>query len=64
MALTDKLVAIADAIRAKGGTTGTMTLDQMPGKITALSSKVAIEWHQCPEAVRNYLANVTYDLSD
>ena len=21
----------------------------------------AIEWHQCPEAVRNYLANVTYD---
>ena len=64
MALTDKLVAIADAIRAKGGTTGTMTLDQMPEKITALSSKVAIEWHQCPEAVRNYLANVTYDPSD
>lgn len=22
------------------------------------------EWHQCPEAVRNYLANVTYDPSD
>ena len=21
-------------------------------------------WHQCPEAVRNYLANVTYDPSD
>lgn len=61
MALTDKLVAIADAIRAKGGTTGTMTIDQMPEKITALSSKVEIEWHQCPEAVRNYLANVTYD---
>ena len=64
MALTDKLVAIADAIRAKGGTTGKMTLDQMPDKITALSSKVAVEWHQCPEAVRNYLANVTYDPSD
>ena len=64
MALTDKLTAIADAIRAKGGTTGTMTLDQMPEKITALSSKVAVEWHQCPEAVRNYLANVTYDPSD
>lgn len=64
MALTDKLTAIADAIRAKGGTTGTMTLDQMPGKITALSSKVAVEWHQCPEAVRNYLANVTYDPND
>lgn len=56
MALTDKLTAIADAIRAKDGSTATMTLDQMPGKITALSSKVAVEWHQCPEAVRNFLA--------
>lgn len=62
--LTDKLTAIADAVRAKDGTTGTMTLDQMPEKITALSSKVAVEWHQCPEAVRNYIANVTYDPSD
>ena len=25
---------------------------------------VAVEWHQCPEPVRNYLANVTYDPSD
>lgn len=64
MALTDKLTAIANAIRAKDGTTGTMTLDQMPEKITALSSKVSVEWHQCPELVRNYLANVTYDPSD
>ncbi len=64
MALTDKLTAIADAIRAKDGSTATMTLDQMPEKIAALSSKVAVEWHQCPEAVRNYLANVTYDPSD
>ena len=24
----------------------------------------AIEWHQCPEAARNYLANVTYDPGD
>lgn len=64
MALTDKLTAIADAIRAKDGSSGTMTLDQMPEKITALSSKVAIEWHQCPEAVRNYLVNVTYDQND
>lgn len=22
-----------------------------------------VEWHQCPEAVRNYLENVTYDVS-
>lgn len=33
MALTDKLTAIADAIRAKTGETGKMTLDQMPAKI-------------------------------
>lgn len=31
---------------------------------TALSSKVAVEWHQCPELVRNYLANVVYDPAD
>lgn len=24
----------------------------------------ALEWHQCPELVRNYLANVTYDPAD
>lgn len=64
MALTNKLTSIADAIRAKDGSTATMTLDQMPGKITALSSKVAVEWHQCPELVRNYLANVVYDPDD
>ena len=64
MALTDKLTAIANAIRAKDGSTAAMTLDQMPEKITALSSKVSVEWHQCPELVRNYLANVTYDPND
>lgn len=26
--------------------------------------KKRVEWHQCPEAVRNYLASVTYDPSD
>ena len=64
MALTDKLTAIANAIRAKDGSTATITLDQMPEKIIALSSKVSVEWHQCPELVRNYLANVNYDPSD
>lgn len=33
MALTDKLTAIANAIRAKTGETGKMTLEQMPAKI-------------------------------
>ena len=37
MALTDKLTAIADAIRAKTGETGKMTLEQMPAKIGAIS---------------------------
>ena len=37
MALTDKLTAIADAIRAKTGETGKMTLEQMPGKIGGIS---------------------------
>lgn len=33
MAITDKLAAIADAIRANTGETGKMTLEQMPDKI-------------------------------
>lgn len=64
MALTDKLTAIANAIRAKDGSTATMTLDQMPEKIAALSSKAAVEWHQCPEAVRNFLAAAQVAYSD
>ena len=38
MALTDKLTAIGDAIRAKNGTTEAMTLDQMATAITNLPS--------------------------
>ena len=43
------------------------------GKLATYGGKVVeveasgvetIEWHQCPEAVRNYLDNVTYDPSD
>lgn len=37
MALTDKLTAIADAIRAKTGKTATMTLDEMPSEIESIS---------------------------
>ena len=67
MALTDKLVAIADAIRAKDGTTGTMTIDQMPEKITAITTGVKADvytWDQIPTAVKNFLDNVTYDPND
>lgn len=38
MALTDKLTAIADAIRSKTGKTDGMTLDQMPGEIEGIEA--------------------------
>lgn len=42
MALTDKLTAIADAIRAKTGKTDSMTLAQMPSEIEGISAGVPI----------------------
>lgn len=38
MALTDKLKAIADAIRAKTGKTDQMTLDEMPTEIASITT--------------------------
>ncbi len=38
MALTDKLTAIANAIREKGGTSEPLTLDQMAAAITAIEA--------------------------
>lgn len=38
MALTDKLTAIADAIRAKTGKTESLTLDQMPTEISSITT--------------------------
>ena len=38
MALTEKLTAIADAIRVQSGKAEKLTLDQMPGEITGLQS--------------------------
>ena len=43
MALTDKLTAIANAIRAKCGTSSKMTLAEMPNKIAAISTGNATE---------------------
>lgn len=37
MALTDKLTAIADAIREKTGKSDAMTLEQMPAEIAEIS---------------------------
>lgn len=56
--------AIAAAIREKNGTTIKYKIAEMGAAVRALSGSEAIEWHQCPEAVRNYLANVTYDPND
>lgn len=57
--------SIADAIRAKNGTTTKYKIGEMAVAVQSISGAVeAIEWHQCPEAVRNYLANVTYDPND
>ena len=50
------LGAIADAIRAKKGTAGTMTPAQMATAISGISTKEVLSWHQCPEIVRSYLA--------
>ena len=55
---------IATAIREKNGTTTKYKVAEMADAVRALSGSEAIEWHQCPEAVRNYLAAVTYDPSD
>lgn len=56
--------AIADAIRAKNGKTDTYTVGEMAGAISSLSGKETVTWHQCPEAPRNFVNNVTYDPSD
>ncbi len=56
--------AIAAAIREKNGSTTKYKVAEMADAVRALSGSEAIEWHQCPEEVRNYLANVTYDPGD
>lgn len=56
--------AIADAIRAKNGTTTTYKISEMAGAVQAITGAESVTWNQCPEAVRNYLANVTYDPND
>lgn len=53
--------AIANAIRAKNGKTDTYTVGEMAGAINDIpvgSGIERVEWHQCPEVVRNYLAYV------
>ena len=42
MALTDKLVSIANAIRSKTGKTDTLTLDQMPTEIEGIQTETPV----------------------
>ena len=56
--------SIADAIRSKNGTTTKYKIGEMSAAIQAITGAESVTWHQCPEAVRNYIANVTYDPSD
>lgn len=51
-------------LREKNGAATKYKVAEMADAVRMLSGSEAIEWHQCPEAVRNYLANVTYDSSD
>lgn len=68
MALTDKITAIANAIRAKDGSTATMTLDQMPEKIAAISGSPivddslenTVQYRQMNTTAAAFLADVDY----
>lgn len=55
---------IAAAIREKNGASTKYKIAEMGAAVRAISGINAIAWHQCPEAVRNYLADVTYDPND
>lgn len=64
---TADLTAVANAIREKGGTAAQLVYPS--GFVSAIQAiqagaVEALEWHQCPELVRNYLENVTYNPAD
>ena len=51
------LTAIANAIRAKGGTSGPMAFPTgFVAAVEAIPKKETVSWHQCPEIVRSYLS--------
>ena len=56
---------IADAIRAKKNSADKYKPEQMAQAIRDISGgKETLSWHQCPEAVRNYLAAASAAYSD
>jgi hypothetical protein len=58
MALTDKLTAIANAIREKSGKTAALTLEQMPGEILNLSSGTLV-----PGAAEDYVRTEVHEVA-
>lgn len=62
MALTDKLTAIADATRAKTGTTNQMTLDEIATAINGISIANQVRLLAFPMSTSQY-ATVTLDYS-
>ena len=67
MALTDKLTAIASAIRSKNGTQNTYTLAQMPAAISAITTGVPVEnivYSQRNTAAGAYIDEVSYSPAD
>jgi hypothetical protein len=60
-ALDANLTSVANAIRAKGGTSGQMAFPAgFVAAVEAIPKKETVEWHQDSEAVRSYLAAVDY----
>lgn len=55
---------IADAIREKTGGSSLIAPEDMATEIASISTVEHIEWHQCPEAVRQFIDSVTYNPSD
>lgn len=56
-ALDANLTSVANAIRAKGGTSGPMAFPTgFVAAVEAIPKKETVSWHQCPDVVRSYLA--------
>lgn len=58
------LGAIADAIRAKNGTSNAMTPAQMATEIAGITTVQTLSWHQCPQSVRDFLVAAAAAYSD
>lgn len=64
-ALDANLTSVANAIRAKGGTSGPMAFPAgFVAAVEAIPKKETVSWHQCQEVVRNYLAAAQAAYSD